>query len=89
MAFITTTALDLSLILCLHLHPLSVIGVFTRTLKLLYKSASVQGNYHSPGANIKMTKSEMWVSMTRCYPAEVDSRAEDSVNHAGPMGLQQ
>lgn len=35
-----------------------------------------------------MTKSEMWVSMTRCLPIMVESSVEVSVNHAGPVGPQ-
>lgn len=31
----------------------------------------------------------MWVSVTRCYPVELDPWAEDSVNQAEPSGLQQ
>lgn len=82
-----TPALDLSLILCLHLPPL--ICNWCLHTKSTLKVHQAQRNYHLPRANIKTTKSEMWVSMTRCYPIKVDSRAEGSVNHTGPVGLQQ
>lgn len=50
---------------------------------------SPPGNYYSTRDDITMTKTEMWVSVTRCYAIREESGAEDSVNHAGPIGGKQ